>query len=180
MVRIYANLLGLSKTLAQAGLVGREARSLAQFTSSFTRSEDLFDYVDAGDKKEGADHKIRGVCRMMAMGGMMLTFAEMFRLFADNNQCKHIFFAGCHDVGYLSLLTPYRGKADRITLLRGASFHREYETLNLPIWEIPSVFVSTPLSTPVPSAPANSNGSTAPSRPVCMHWQKVCELPLPR
>lgn len=60
MVRIYANVLGLSKSLARAGLVGNEARSLSHFTSSFTRSEDLFDYVDAGDKKEGADHKIRG------------------------------------------------------------------------------------------------------------------------
>lgn len=60
MVRIYANVLGLSKSLARAGLVGHEARSLAHFTSSFTRSEDLFDYVDAGNKKEGADHKIRG------------------------------------------------------------------------------------------------------------------------
>lgn len=61
MVRIYANVLGLSKSLARVGLVGYEARSLSSFTSSFTRSEDLFDYVDAGDKKEGADHKIRGV-----------------------------------------------------------------------------------------------------------------------
>ncbi|CRG89670.1 hypothetical protein PISL3812_06709 [Talaromyces islandicus] len=103
MVRIYANLSGLSKSLAKAGLVGQEARSLAPFTSSFTRAQDLFDFVDAGDKKDGADFKIR----------------EMFRLFAENSQCKHIFFAGCHDVGYLSLLIPYRGKADRVTLLKG-------------------------------------------------------------
>lgn len=68
MVRIYANVLGLSKTLGHAGLVGREARSLAPFTSSFTRSEDLFDYVDAGDKKEGADHKIRGARYMVGHG----------------------------------------------------------------------------------------------------------------
>lgn len=61
MVRIYSNLLGLSKSLARVGLAGHEARSISSFTSSFTRSEDLFDYIDAGDKKEGADHKIRGV-----------------------------------------------------------------------------------------------------------------------
>lgn len=60
MVRIYANLSGLSKCLAKAGLVGQEARSLAPFTSSFTRAQDLFDFVDAGDKKETADFKIRG------------------------------------------------------------------------------------------------------------------------
>lgn len=60
MVRVYANLAGLSKTLAKTGLVGQEARSLATFTSSFTRAQDLFDFVDAGDKKDGADFKIRG------------------------------------------------------------------------------------------------------------------------
>lgn len=61
MIRIYANLLGLSKALARAGLSGNEARSFATFASSFTRSQDLADYIDAGDKKEGADHKIRGI-----------------------------------------------------------------------------------------------------------------------
>lgn len=60
MVRIYSNLLGLSRSLARNGLVGNEARSLSPFASSFTRSQDLFDYIDAGDKKEGADYKIRG------------------------------------------------------------------------------------------------------------------------
>lgn len=60
MVRIYANVLGLSKSLARSGIVGQEARSLSPFTASFTRAQDLFDFVDAGDKKEGADYKIRG------------------------------------------------------------------------------------------------------------------------
>ncbi|KOC10822.1 hypothetical protein AFLA70_137g002681 [Aspergillus flavus AF70] len=152
MVRIYSNILGLSKTLARAGLVGNEARSLSPFASSFTRSQDLFDYIDAGDKKEGADYKIR----------------EMFRLFADNNQCKHIFFAGCHDAGYLSLLTPYRGKADRITLIKTASFHPEYDKLGLPVREISAVFTSTSASPPV-----GGNIITTATRPVCRHFQKV-------
>jgi hypothetical protein len=77
MVRAYTNLAGLSKTLARAGLIGHESRSLSPFCSNFTRAQDLFDFVDAGDKKENADNKIR----------------EMFRLFVENNQCKHIFFA---------------------------------------------------------------------------------------
>ncbi|KAL3448156.1 hypothetical protein BJX65DRAFT_295352 [Aspergillus insuetus] len=153
MVRIYSNILGLSKTMARAGLVGHEARSLSTFASSFTRAQDLFDYVDAGDKKEGADYKIR----------------EMFRLFADNNQCKHIFFAGCHDTGYLSMITPYRGKTDRITLVKAASFHPEFERLDLPVRELPSVFMST-----------QSTGNRAPSPTVsiptapklCTYYQK--------
>ncbi|RAQ45430.1 hypothetical protein AFGD_005775 [Aspergillus flavus] len=156
MVRIYSNILGLSKTLARAGLVGNEARSLSPFASSFTRSQDLFDYIDAGDKKEGADYKIR----------------EMFRLFADNNQCKHIFFAGCHDAGYLSLLTPYRGKADRITLIKTASFHPEYDKLGLPVRETSAVFTSTSASPPV-----GGNNITTATRPVCRHFQKgICRF----
>lgn len=61
MVRVYANILGLSKVLARAGMVGHEARSLSPFTSSFTRAQDLFDFVDAAEKKEGSDFKIRGM-----------------------------------------------------------------------------------------------------------------------
>lgn len=60
MVRVYANLSGLSKSLSKAGLVGNEARSLAPFAASFTGSQDLFDFVDAGDK-DGTDLKIRGI-----------------------------------------------------------------------------------------------------------------------
>ena len=60
MVRVYANMLGLSKTLARAGMVGHEARALSPFASGFNRAEGLFDFVDAADKKEGSDFKIRG------------------------------------------------------------------------------------------------------------------------
>lgn len=60
MVRAYANMLGLSRALARAGLVRHEARSISQFTSAFTRAQDLFDFVDAGEKKEGSDYKTRG------------------------------------------------------------------------------------------------------------------------
>lgn len=67
MVRVYANVLGLSKTLARAGLVGHEARSLSPFISSFNRAQDLFDFVDAAEKKEGSDFKIRGEHRCVSM-----------------------------------------------------------------------------------------------------------------
>ena len=61
MVRIYANLKGLSQTLARVGLCGNECRSIAPFACSFTR-EALFDFVDAGEGKERADFKINGTC----------------------------------------------------------------------------------------------------------------------
>ncbi|PYH43453.1 uncharacterized protein BP01DRAFT_424782 [Aspergillus saccharolyticus JOP 1030-1] len=165
MVRIYANVLGLSKTLARYGFVGHEARSLSPFVANLTSSQDLFDFVDAGDKKEAADYKIR----------------EMFRLFVDNNQCKHIFFAGCHDAGYLNLLIPYSGRTERITLLKAASFYHQYNTLNLPIRELPQVFMSTELpgihTRDSPSqVPIQSQIiPPSPSRPVCRHYQKgIC------
>lgn len=67
MVRIYANLQGLSRTLARAGLVGYEARSLSPFAASFTHAQRLFDFVDVGEKKEGADYKISGMVHCTAM-----------------------------------------------------------------------------------------------------------------
>ncbi|KAI7703572.1 hypothetical protein KC353_g14038, partial [Hortaea werneckii] len=80
MVRVYANLVGLSKSLAKAGLAGKEKRSLATFAASFTQSNDLFDFVDAGESEDSANFKIR----------------TMFRQSLNNAQCKHIFFVGCH------------------------------------------------------------------------------------
>lgn len=70
MVRVYANMLGLSKALARLGLVGHEARSLSSFTSAFNRAQDLFDFVDAAERKEGSDFKIRGT--WLWMGGAMI------------------------------------------------------------------------------------------------------------
>ncbi|KAJ6120468.1 hypothetical protein N7523_004748 [Penicillium sp. IBT 18751x] len=173
MVRVYANMLGLSKVLARAGFVGHEARSIAPFVSGFNRAEGLFDFVDAADKKEGSDFKIR----------------EMFRMFVDFNQCRHIYFAGCHDTGFNSLLTPHRG-SDKITLIKAASWHRDFENYGLPVKELPSVFMSSPLSTSVkPTGPLSvktantingANGhnistNTYSAKPVCKHFQKgIC------
>lgn len=52
VVRGYANVLGLSKALAQADFVNNEPRSLSTFTSAFTRAQDLFDFVDAAGKRK--------------------------------------------------------------------------------------------------------------------------------
>lgn len=73
MVRIYANLVGLSKTLSSAQLCGPGQRSLAPFVADFNRSEKLFDFVDAGEHKENADFKIRAVLHQ----------------FVASMQCKH-------------------------------------------------------------------------------------------
>ncbi|KAM3421218.1 hypothetical protein BST61_g1625 [Cercospora zeina] len=130
MVRVYANLVGLSKALAFAKLCGPEKRSIAPFVANFNRSGDLYDIVDAGELKENADFKVRAV----------------FRQFAESTQCKHIFFAACHDVGYVSELQPYMGNKSRITLIRNYAFHREFSKLNLPEEDLPGIFRDTPLT----------------------------------
>lgn len=129
MVRIYANLSGLSKTLSKVKLAGAEKRSLGPFVANFNRSNELFDFVDAGELKENADYKIRA----------------MFRLFAENPQCRHIYWAGCHDVGYISELVPYTGSRDRITLVRSSNFHPEFSKLGMRIENFPNIFRPTPL-----------------------------------
>jgi hypothetical protein len=97
----------------------------------------------------------------------------MFRLFADNSQCKHIFFAGCHDVGYLSVLTPYRGKSDRVTLLKAGSFHSEFSSLDLPVRELRTCFRSTPLPGIVSTSPPKALGATPGVKKFCAYYPKV-------
>ncbi|SCO54639.1 uncharacterized protein FFNC_15604 [Fusarium fujikuroi] len=132
MVRVYANLKGLSKTLCKNGLAGAEKRSFSTFTAGFNRSYGLADFVDAGELKENADFKVKAV----------------LRLYADNTQCKHIYFAACHDVGYVSDLIPFRGNRERFTLIRtpGVSFHKEFDRLGMNVEELPGVFRHVPLT----------------------------------
>lgn len=163
MVRVYANVAGLSKALAKANLIGADKRSLAPFIANFNRSYGLTDFVDAGEFKENADFKLR----------------EMLRLYAENAQCKHIYFAACHDAGYVSQLTAYRGHSDRFTLIRtsGLHFHDEFTKLGLGIEELPGVFRATgsamdafypkpPLGKPN-TAPPPSRSQPTESREVC-------------
>jgi hypothetical protein len=97
----------------------------------------------------------------------------MFRLFADSSQCKHIFFAGCHDPGYLPLLTPYRGKADRITLIQADSFNPDYQALDLPIVDFSSVFRSTVFNGRVTTPAAEPTLKPNIGENVCRFFQKV-------
>lgn len=161
MVRVYANLMGLSKALARNGLAGHEARSLAPFVSNFNRSFGLTEFIDAGSLKENADFKIRAA----------LSF------YAESPQCKHIYFAACHDVGYISELMPYLGNSERFTLVRSSSvkFHGEFTKLGMGVEDMPGVFRTAPLtesSSPpyrtsstfaTVTAATNGNSKTGPS-----------------
>ena len=59
LVRAYANIKGLGKALHRGGKM-RENANLASFAHGFTQRQGLFDFVDVGSGKEGADEKIRG------------------------------------------------------------------------------------------------------------------------
>lgn len=129
MVRVYTNLVGLSKALSRLKLCGPEKRSLAAFAANFTRANELFDFVDAGELKENADSKIRA----------------LFRQFVDNTQCRHIYFAGCHDVGYINELIPHRNNREKITLVRNYATHQEFGKLGMRFEDFPGVFRTSPI-----------------------------------
>ncbi|KAI0439164.1 hypothetical protein F4803DRAFT_532155 [Xylaria telfairii] len=152
MVRVYANLANLSRTLSKHGLATPDKRSLAPFVANFNRSYGLMDFVDAGELKENADFKIRA----------------LINLYAENAQCKHIYVALCHDVGYLGELTKFRGHRDRFTLIQssGLLFHDQFLKLDLEIEELRGVFRTVPLEGLVlntkPNASADQIKTTPP------------------
>nr|OQO18179.1 hypothetical protein B0A51_14126 [Rachicladosporium sp. CCFEE 5018] len=49
VVRIYANVSALSRGLSKLRLAGPEKRSIAPFVANFNASNDLFDFIDAGE-----------------------------------------------------------------------------------------------------------------------------------
>jgi hypothetical protein len=166
MVRVYTNLVGLSKTLSRIKLCGAEKRSLAPFAANFTRSNELFDFVDAGELKENADSKIRA----------------LFRQFVDNTQCRHIYFAGCHDVGYINELIPHRNNRDKVTLVRNYATHPEFTKLGLRIEDFPGIFRTTPIDASIVQpykapitankAPSMSDNFESPKSKPCFFFTK--------
>ncbi|GAW15744.1 hypothetical protein ANO14919_051630 [Xylariales sp. No.14919] len=177
MVRVYANLANLSRILSKYGLATPDKRSLSPFVANFNRSYGLMDFVDAGELKENADFKIRA----------------LLNLYADNFQCKHIYFAACHDVGYLSELTRFRGDRNRVTLIRssGLLFHDQFQRLDLGVEEFYGIFRTIPLDSTVLHTKPNSSADlikttppTGPSAPtITAHqatssWesQKICQF----
>ncbi|TLS26324.1 hypothetical protein PpBr36_04152 [Pyricularia pennisetigena] len=171
MVRIYANVGGLSKILSKTGVAGMETRALlSHFVANFNKSYGLFDFVDAGPLKENADFKVRA----------------MLKLHAENPQCKHIYFAGCHDVGYISELTSFVGKKDLFTLLKapGIYFHDEYTKLDLGVEELYDVFRPTLLQIPEQSASvrgvaAGVSFSQTETSPMAEVASKIVKAPWP-
>ncbi|KAL8715730.1 MAG: hypothetical protein Q9220_000397 [cf. Caloplaca sp. 1 TL-2023] len=126
VVRIYANLDGLQKTYARAGL-SKEEHALPHFAAGFTQSQPLFDVVDVGHGKERANHKTE----------------EQLNLFVNIAQCKHIVLGMAHDNGYVSNLDPLKNDPDRWTrmsLIQPVRPGREYRNLPFDVIHCQNVF----------------------------------------
>ena len=59
VIRVYANLRGLSKTYADKGILPNTA-AFSEFVLGFNKAHPLFDFIDAGNHKEAADTKLKG------------------------------------------------------------------------------------------------------------------------
>lgn len=78
-------------------------------------------------------------------------------------QCKKIFFAGCHDAGYMHDLTEYQGDEStkaRIILLETTPAHHSFRGMGYQIAQFDRIFRSHPLETTLKKvAPPTSSGA---------------------
>ncbi|KAL8995921.1 MAG: hypothetical protein Q9169_004457 [Polycauliona sp. 2 TL-2023] len=135
IVRVYANMRGLGKTLVDAKILD-STEELARFVCGFNKKFTSFDFIDAGNGKECSDAKLK----------------TNFELSINNVHCKHIIFGGSADNGYARLLNLYTGDpstSKMITMLEGPPFATEL----IPIVEkfkkcsFPTVFRDTKITT---------------------------------
>jgi hypothetical protein len=88
--------------------------------------------------------------------------------------CKHVFFAGCHDEGYVSFLSPYKLDqkiAPKITLIETYNTNPKYYDLGFRITSFPDIFRQqdfpppgpTPLSPQSPKQTRPSNAAALSS-----------------
>ncbi|CAN8099631.1 unnamed protein product [Discula destructiva] len=119
--------------------------AVRSFAVGFNRgAHHTFSFVDIGGGKglkELTDTKLR----------------EMFSMMFPH--CKHVFFAGCHDSGYVSFLGPYkhdRNDAEKLTLIETHNTNHHYYSLGFKMTRFPSIFRSEDF----PPAPSRMNTST--------------------
>ncbi|KAL8670461.1 MAG: hypothetical protein Q9168_005001 [Polycauliona sp. 1 TL-2023] len=111
IVRVYANMRGLAKTLVDAKIL-ESVEDLGRFVCGFNKKFTSFDFIDAGNGKECSDAKLK----------------RCFELSIHNVHCKHIIFGGSADNGYARLLNSYTGDpstSKKITMLEGPPFAAE-------------------------------------------------------
>lgn len=60
VIHTFANISGLSKTYQEARIVA-DSTAFRQFLHGFNKEHALCYFIDAGDDKEAADNKVKGV-----------------------------------------------------------------------------------------------------------------------
>jgi len=117
IIRVFANVEGLSRNLKFAGLIP-SGNVFRDFTVGFTDPvREHVDFIDVGEGKELADEKIK----------------SELKWHIDNYNCRSIILGVSHDNGYARVLdliaTDHREMMNKIVLLEGPPFARELEAL---------------------------------------------------
>ncbi|KAK7919929.1 hypothetical protein PG985_007951 [Apiospora marii] len=152
VVRIYANLQGLAKTISANGIISHT--KMVEFPSRFNFECDSFDFIDVGRNKEAADSKIRTI----------------FKHYLKNKQCRRIFLAGVsHDDGYVNDLKPFKDdQGERITLVESYKARPDFTRLGLPITSFPGVFRTQMLPSHGTAQPRRQSQEQQPLPPLQM------------
>lgn len=131
VVKVFQNLL--DQNLGEIRLRQLHGtRYLSDFSTDFTQSMPLFDYIDSGRGKERADSKIQ----------------ETAHLFIANASCHAIFLAAATDNGFARMLEQYaydEAARQKIVLVHPGHIVREISALGFEAVEWPSVFQKTSL-----------------------------------
>jgi len=131
VIRVYSNMEGLSNAYYQAKLLAEPAH-FRPFVQGFNKSQELCDYLDAGNDKEGADTKIKGENRQHNIFMRLTESIATMELFFWNAHCKHIMLGGSGDnsyAGFLRKFTLTDQVCERITLLEALPFASGLEEL---------------------------------------------------
>lgn len=173
LVNIYANKIGLAKTLVACGYINHLSQ-IDLFFSSFTQSRSLFQFIDCGPGKERVDSKLRGKLSPRGLSVIeqdgLTTNTDTFRFYANNAQCQRIYVACSHDNGYIAELDKYRHDMvvmPKVMLVHAAqtpSAVKAYSSLPFKHTRFDSVFedaaleppakVDVPYFTPPPDPPS--------------------------
>lgn len=152
VVSVWANLKFLSRALYVDGAISN-TNHMMEFAEGFSRSRAEFDFVNVGRGKENADNKLR----------------KMLDFYYNNIQCKKIFFAGCHDTGYIHDLEEKRGTDEarrRIVLLETTTAEAQFRELEFPMTRFDTIFRREPLNNETKQNRALSYNSVSPTEKV--------------
>ncbi|KAK7519486.1 uncharacterized protein IWZ02DRAFT_521103 [Phyllosticta citriasiana] len=124
--RVYANVKGLSETCRRASITSKTS-DLHEFVVGFSQGKFLMDFVDVGAGKDRADQKV----------------VEQLKLNLRNRHCRQILLGGSHDNGYTRILgevVNYEQAIQKITLIEGVPFAREYGALPFRVHKFGDLF----------------------------------------